>query len=272
MPNGQFSEEQDAMVTQGTPVAPAALGGIIPAGAPGGGTATIGTQEIPFPRQVWEQSDWNAWRQRQDEYDRKKQEAEENRQFMELLGQNTRTNQAAKAVESARQFIEMRGFDRDLRAAKAAGLSDEQAFLQSAFRHPGMFGGGVGTGMGSLLRSSRPEPEAFIPGVVDIPGAGQMIRSGRYGERLERVEAPGSLRKTITPNQKYGITLGPPTETISGPAAQVDEYYRTNRPAVSAPKSYPPVPASKSQRVKGTIYQSPKGPAEWTGTGWIKRE
>ena len=146
------------MVTQGTPVAPAALGGIIPAGASGGGTATIGTQEIPFPRQVWEQSDWNAWRQRQDEYDRKKQEAEENRQFMELLGQNTRTNQAAKAVESARQFIEMRGFDRDLRAAKAAGLSDEQAFLQSAFRHPGMFGGGVGTGMGSLVRASRPEP------------------------------------------------------------------------------------------------------------------
>lgn len=42
-----------------------------------------------------------------------------------------------------------------------------------------------------------------------------------------------------------------------------------NNPAPSPGPQIPPAPMDASQRAAGQIYQTPKGPLKWTGTGWM---
>lgn len=240
MPNGPFDEEQDAPVQVMEP-----QGGIIP----GGGTATIGTKTMPFNRQVWDASDWQRYVQRANAYEAEKRKAEENREFMDMLAKNAAVMRSQQAVNTALTFQAMRGFERDLQAAKSSGLSDEQAFVQAASRNSRAFGGG--TGAASVINASR---TPFTPTETTIAGA-PAVRSGRYGERVQfppQPRAEAGLRGTLSAPEFPGMA---PRLSVSGPVEQVQEYQRTNRPAVSAPRTEAPIKIRRKSDGRTGIYR-----------------
>ena len=58
---------------------------------------------------------------------------------------------------------------------------------------------------------------------------------------------------------------------LTGRAPSQQSYDQTGKPTgnpAPAPQ-VPPAPADASQRAAGQIYQTPKGPMTWTGTGWM---
>ena len=82
--------------------------------------------------------DWNAYRKQQEEIaniGRINAQNEQDSAYLKQLVQNKNLKEAEKAVEFALQFQGMRGFERDLQTAKAAGISDEQAATQALIRN-----------------------------------------------------------------------------------------------------------------------------------------
>lgn len=91
----------------------------------------------------------------------------QDQRFMDALTQNARMQNAEKAVSAAMRFQGIRGFERDLSAAKAAGLSEEQATLQALTRNAGrMFADAPGD-IAPSVRALQP-PQA-VPAANGIP-------------------------------------------------------------------------------------------------------
>jgi hypothetical protein len=243
MANGQFDEEYDA-ANQVVP--PSQI-------IPGGGTATIGTQTIPFNRQVWDASDWSRYIQRADAYDAIKRQVQQNeesakmkaaedREFMSLMSQNAGVKQSQQAVSAAMKFQAMRGYERDFQAAKASGLSDSQAGLQAFFRNPTVVSG-------QSVMAAQP---AFEPKATTIGGA-PAVRSGRYGERVQFVPQNNGIQMTVSPPDSVGgIPMGPPRTTYRGPVDKMQEFQRTNSPAIKSK-------AERDSLPLGTQYIGPDG-------------
>ena len=94
---------------------------------------------------------------------------------------------------------------------------------------------------------------------------------------LQHQKAKGDslARLLITPPDKTNIVnqindeIGMHEEAI----AQLRDKSVSAAQTASDPANKPPVtPVTPKDRVKGTVYRTPKGPLQWTGTGWIKTE
>lgn len=175
------------------------------------GVGIVGTNRYQVGVQS-DSPDIAAWSARQPNLDRAKATEEANRVakeglYLDHLMLNQRTTTSARAVEAALTFQAMRNYERDLSTAKAAGLSEEQAALQALVRNPKVLGSGAG--FGSAVRALTPTPPAFTPTPVDVPGAGQFIRQGRYGERM----VPVPSQEGYTPNVVNVEGAGPVLRT-----------------------------------------------------------
>ena len=77
----------------------------------------------------------------------------------------------------------------------------------------------------------------------------------------------GELKRATEPGRIYGTNELPyrtPANTLP-PRAAPNPNARQIAPPVAAPTDIPPPQA----RVKNQVYQTPKGPMRWTGTGWV---
>jgi hypothetical protein len=110
---------------------------------------------------------------------RQAEQAAEDEQYMKDLMANAQVQQAQKAIDAAMKYQSMRRFDRDIEAAKASGMSSEQAMIQAAMRNPLAFGGG--SGAVSVINAIRPPPAVQF-GTADS-GRGYAM-GGRYGNTV----------------------------------------------------------------------------------------
>lgn len=124
----------------------------------------------------------------QEEFLRKKED-ERATEFQRNLLKQVRVQDAAKAVEAAMRFQGMRGYERDLQAAQAAGLSPEQAATQALVRNSGKMFFSQPQAMVTALKALRPPPQVMEPTVVDVGGGVKGVRSGPGGNRFQFLPA-----------------------------------------------------------------------------------
>lgn len=171
----------------------------VPSGIPGepdtSGTATIGSRSMPFPVQQDTPNEAASWIARFNEFDRIKRQAEEDRAWNEMYQQNGRVQVAAKAVEGQRRYQAVRNYQNRYNELVASGKTEQEAGFISLIENPMAFG----PQWSSAIDKMRPERR---PNALNIPGVGQVVQSGRYGERVQSAE----LLKPWSPTE--GTTEG----------------------------------------------------------------
>lgn len=111
-------------------------------------------------------------------------------EFQRNLLKNVRVQDAAKAVESAMRFQGMRGYERDLQAAQAAGLSPEQAATQALVRNSGKMFFSHPQSLVPAIRSLRQPPAVMPPTLVDLGGGVRGVQAGIGGAQFHPLPQP----------------------------------------------------------------------------------
>lgn len=115
--------------------------------------------------------------------------------------------------------------------------------------------------------------DSGVPGETTPAAAKKAALTSQASGLRERAKA---LRSAIGPKsptvwETQTVTpqgIGQPdkvTRSVRGPVGSLAPILSTPAPTGGAPQTAPPA----DQRTTGSVYQTPKGPLKWTGTGWV---
>lgn len=223
------------------------------------GSAIVGKNVVDVGFDVRTPAEWAVIRDRMDDFDRRRREAEQARVVEEALaGQlqaaqaSRRANEYKAAIAGALQFQESRA----LRNALDAGVPPAQAIA----RHFRAFG--TGRDAAAMLRATAPPLQ---PRVVDFEGIGPAVVSGRFGERVQFPARTPPARRNLTPSEmmrraadldalvndplrRKGEPDSPETAEARRELAEINRRLRAL--STGAPATSPPAPAPVRVRRK----------------------
>jgi len=116
------------------------------------------------------------------------------------------------------------------------------------------------TSGGVFTPAIRDKIKAAADGIYGRTSQTYRDRVMSYQGMVERAYGPGAFADVVPEETQraMGWTREPPRQAPQRPSAPSSPPRQQAQPAPAAP-----------QRVKGQVYQTPRGPLRWTGTGWV---
>ena len=116
------------------------------------------------------------------------------------------------------------------------------------------------TSGGVFTPAIRDKIRAAADGIYGRTSQTYRDRVMSYQGMVERAYGPGAFADVVPEETQraMGWTREPPRQAPQRPSAPSSPPRQQAQPAPAAP-----------QRVRGQVYQTPRGPLRWTGTGWV---
>lgn len=253
-------------------------------------TAIIGTNTIPMPRQVWTAEQQAAWEARQPNLSVREatRQANEEAWMRNLVEDQRRIADSERALSMALRFQGLRGYENAIKSGVPSHVALAQFGPKMFYSRP--------QSLAPAMRLAKPVTP-FVPQVKEIaPGVSAAQLGPQHWQVIEK-PAPerkaGSLsdveKATFRRLEKREAELEKEMSGSSWIAQQgVPEYaaaqkrkqdelayikqqldaFGGGKPVVTKPAialAILPLPKSKSELVKDSIYQTSKGKARWNG-------
>ena len=206
----------------------------------------------------------------------------------------TRTGQAFAAVSGKMPFSDVGATGRNINGLTGLGSIVEQGLAGNYDKKIAAEANADNARAGNSSAGANLDIEKlrFLKEKGAMPGSGAEGSEGALSSNiLNTIRIPsldakgrparnpmtGEVETTIDPKAQNDFYKWVTNNNRRPTAAAFAQWEANGRPTASSAKSPPPQPARQTidaprnaaQRSAGTIYNTPKGPLKWTGTGWM---